>query len=221
NDLKPFEAMIVLVFLGFILRRPSLYDLLLTLTVLALSLQSVRHIALFVAAAIPILISSWSGIWQDVSKRRGWRLEPGSPRPLLGRGLPALGLGIDPGPGPRRLRGVQPGPGAARRAGHGARLGARLPGLLHGDLRQAVDLGVRRVVDELADDRRAGAHVRGPDHVIDVGAVGEPDVGLGAAEDVEGLPLLGEVVIGLAVLADISRVGGVGRNVEAEVPGGE
>ena len=83
NDLKPFEAMIVLVFLGFILRRPSLYDLLLTLTVLALSLQSVRHIALFVAAAIPILISSWSGIWQDVSKRRGWRLEPGSPRPLL------------------------------------------------------------------------------------------------------------------------------------------
>ncbi|HEX6349914.1 MAG TPA: hypothetical protein VF160_11060 [Candidatus Dormibacteraeota bacterium] len=83
TDLKALEAMIFLVFLGFILRRPSPYDLLLAVTVVALSLQSVRHIVLFVAATTPILITTWSGIWHDVSERRGWRFEPGPPRPFL------------------------------------------------------------------------------------------------------------------------------------------
>jgi len=83
GDLKPFEAMVFLLFVGFMLRRPSLYDLLLSLTVLALALQSVRHIALFVAAATPILISTWSAVWRELSGRRGWRLATGPPRPAL------------------------------------------------------------------------------------------------------------------------------------------
>jgi len=83
TDLKPFEAMLILLFTGFVLRRPSLYELLLSITVLALALQSVRHIALFVAAATPILISTWSAIWQSFSAARGWKPVVAPPRPLF------------------------------------------------------------------------------------------------------------------------------------------
>jgi hypothetical protein len=83
NDLKVFEAMVMLLFVGFALRRPSLYDVLLSLAVLALALQSVRNVALFVAATTPILILTWSGIWRDLAARRGWRLGNIPQRPLL------------------------------------------------------------------------------------------------------------------------------------------
>jgi hypothetical protein len=73
-DLKPFEAMLLLLFVGFALKRPSLYDLLLTLAAVALSLQSVRNVVLFIAATTPILINTWSAIWREVAARRGWRL---------------------------------------------------------------------------------------------------------------------------------------------------
>ena len=82
-DLKPFEAMLILLFTGFVLRRPSLYELLLSITVLVAALQSVRHIALFVAAATPILITTWSAIWQRFSTGRAWRLGAAPPRPLF------------------------------------------------------------------------------------------------------------------------------------------
>ena len=83
NDLKPFELMVMLTMVGFALRRPSLYDLLLTLAALALALQSVRHVVLFVAAVTPILVPTWSGIWRDLAARRGWRLGAIPPRPLF------------------------------------------------------------------------------------------------------------------------------------------
>jgi hypothetical protein len=83
NDLKPFELVLMLLITGFALRRPSLYDLLLTLAVLALALQSVRHIVLFVAATTPILILTWSDIWRRVSAARGWRIGTSPPRPLF------------------------------------------------------------------------------------------------------------------------------------------
>ena len=83
SDLKPFEAMILLAFVGFALRRPTLYDLLLTLAVTALALQSVRHIALFVAAVTPILITTWAGVWRELAERRSWRLGAAPPRPLF------------------------------------------------------------------------------------------------------------------------------------------
>jgi hypothetical protein len=71
--LHPFEGMILLLIVGFALRRPGLYEVLLTLVALALALQSVRNIALFVAATTPVLINSYSEYWTELSKARGWK----------------------------------------------------------------------------------------------------------------------------------------------------
>ncbi|TME56387.1 MAG: hypothetical protein E6I58_08140 [Chloroflexi bacterium] len=72
--LRPFELMVLLLVAGFALRRPSLYEVLLSLAGLALALQSVRNLALFVAAATPVLVNSYSEYWNEVSKARGWKL---------------------------------------------------------------------------------------------------------------------------------------------------
>ena len=66
--------MVLLLVAGFALRRPSLYEVLLSLAGLALALQSVRNLALFVAAATPVLINGYSEYWKEVSKARGWKL---------------------------------------------------------------------------------------------------------------------------------------------------
>src|SRR5689334_13813912 len=58
--LRPFEAMVFLLLAGFALRRPSLYELLLTALALSLALQSVRNVALFVAAVTPVLINTYA-----------------------------------------------------------------------------------------------------------------------------------------------------------------
>ena len=81
-SLRPFEAMMFLVVVGFVLKRPSLYDFLLVTLALFLSLQSVRNIALFIAAATPPMISSLSGYWKQVSAERGWKLTL-PPRPFF------------------------------------------------------------------------------------------------------------------------------------------
>jgi hypothetical protein len=73
--LRPFEAMVFLVIIGFALRRPPLYEFLLTLVALGLALQSVRNVALFVAAATPVMINSYSAYWQEISAARGWKFE--------------------------------------------------------------------------------------------------------------------------------------------------
>ncbi len=72
--LRPFEAMVFLLIIGFALRRPSIYELLLTLLGLGLALQSVRNVALFVAVATPVLINSYSAYWKELSMARGWKL---------------------------------------------------------------------------------------------------------------------------------------------------
>ena len=72
--LRPFEAMVFLLIIGFALRRPSIYELLLTLLGLGLALQSVRNVVLFVAVATPVLINSYSAYWKELSKARGWKL---------------------------------------------------------------------------------------------------------------------------------------------------
>ncbi len=69
-----FEAMVFLVITGFALRRPRMYDFLLTLVALGLALHSVRNVALFVAAATPVLINSCSDYWKELSAARGWKL---------------------------------------------------------------------------------------------------------------------------------------------------
>jgi hypothetical protein len=71
--LRPFEAMVFIVVAGFALRRPSLYEFLLVIAGLGLALQSVRHVALFVAAATPVMIVSYSDYWKELASRRGWR----------------------------------------------------------------------------------------------------------------------------------------------------
>jgi hypothetical protein len=71
--LRPFEAMVFIVIAGFALRRPRLYDFLLTMAALGLALQSVRHIVLFIAAATPVMITTYSDYWQELSSLRGWK----------------------------------------------------------------------------------------------------------------------------------------------------
>ena len=70
--LRPFEAMAFLVLAGFALRRPTLYEFLLTALSLALALQSVRNVALFVAAVTPVLINTYSEVWKTLMKSRDW-----------------------------------------------------------------------------------------------------------------------------------------------------
>jgi hypothetical protein len=73
--LRPFEAMVFLVIIGMALRRPPLYEFLLTLAALGLALQSVRNVVLFVAVATPVMISCYSAYWREISAARGWKLE--------------------------------------------------------------------------------------------------------------------------------------------------
>jgi hypothetical protein len=70
----PFFAMLLLVVIGFSLRRPRLFDLLLAVTTLAMALVSLRHIPLFVAATTPALVTSWSDVLRRASQRlEAWR----------------------------------------------------------------------------------------------------------------------------------------------------
>ncbi|TME19426.1 MAG: hypothetical protein E6I70_04310 [Chloroflexi bacterium] len=89
--LLPLLAAILLLFLAFALRRPAAYDLFLALAALALSLESVRNLVLFIAAVTPILIESLSATWREESERRGWRLPGATPAPLFAA-LTALAL---------------------------------------------------------------------------------------------------------------------------------
>lgn len=72
--LRPFEAMVFIVIAGFALRRPSLYQFLLVISGLGLAFQSVRHVALFVAAATPVMIAVYSDYWKELATSRGWKL---------------------------------------------------------------------------------------------------------------------------------------------------
>src|SRR5437016_10684722 len=70
--LRPFEAMAFLVIAGFALRRPTLYQFLLTAAALFLALQSVRNVALFVAAATPVMITTYGEWWREFATARKW-----------------------------------------------------------------------------------------------------------------------------------------------------
>jgi hypothetical protein len=66
--------MVFVLIVGFALRRPKLYDLLLSMAALALALQSVRNVALFVAATTPVIITTYSAYWREISAERKWKL---------------------------------------------------------------------------------------------------------------------------------------------------
>ena len=72
--LRPFEAMVFLVIIGFALRRPQLYEFLLALVALGLALQSVRNVVLFVAVATPVMINCYSAYWKELATARGWKV---------------------------------------------------------------------------------------------------------------------------------------------------
>jgi hypothetical protein len=83
--LLPFFAMLLLLVVGFSLRPPRLFDLLLAVTTLGMALFSGRHIALFVAATTPALVGSWSDAWWRAGERlRAWRLPTAASKPLTG-----------------------------------------------------------------------------------------------------------------------------------------
>ena len=71
-ELRPFEAMIFLVVVGFALKRPSVYELLLVLLGTALALQNVRNVALFIAAVTPALITTYGEWWKELAGRERW-----------------------------------------------------------------------------------------------------------------------------------------------------
>jgi len=81
-ELRPFEAMIFLVVIGFALKRPSLFDLLLALLAIGLALQNVRSIALFVAAVTPVLINTYGDWWKEFSSSQRWKFTL-PPRPAF------------------------------------------------------------------------------------------------------------------------------------------
>ncbi|MHB8510295.1 MAG: hypothetical protein ACYDGR_16890 [Candidatus Dormibacteria bacterium] len=65
-EIKAFEAMILLLLVTLTLapRRPRATDMLLVLVGLVLALQSVRHIALFVALSTPVLAEAVQSTWE-------------------------------------------------------------------------------------------------------------------------------------------------------------
>jgi hypothetical protein len=67
---RGFELMLLLIPIAFALRRPSLWDVCLTLAVTYLALSAVRHSALFVAAETPMLIWSFSAGWDRLALAR-------------------------------------------------------------------------------------------------------------------------------------------------------
>jgi hypothetical protein len=73
--LRPFEAMVFIVIAGFALRRPRLYEFLLTMAALGLALESVRHVALFVAVSTPVMIATYSDYWKELASARGWKFQ--------------------------------------------------------------------------------------------------------------------------------------------------
>jgi hypothetical protein len=78
---KPFEAMVLALLVGFAIGRPRLYESLLAVATLALALQSVRHVPIFVAACTPMLVRMYGQGWRGLAAQRGWRL-PTTPASL-------------------------------------------------------------------------------------------------------------------------------------------
>src|SRR5580700_3713885 len=72
---RGFEAMLLLVPVAFVLRRPSLWEVCLTVAVSYLALSAVRHAALFIAAETPLMIWSFSAGWERMApaaRVRAW-----------------------------------------------------------------------------------------------------------------------------------------------------
>jgi hypothetical protein len=67
---RGLELMLLLIPVAFAIRRPSLFDVCLTVVVSYAALAAVRHSALFVAAETPLLIWSFSAGWERMPQAR-------------------------------------------------------------------------------------------------------------------------------------------------------
>jgi hypothetical protein len=83
-ELRAFEVMLVLLALLLALarRRPRATDLLLALLGVGLALQSVRHVALFVVLATPLLAEAAQAVWE--ARPDGWKVREPPRRRVLG-----------------------------------------------------------------------------------------------------------------------------------------
>ncbi len=79
-SLRPFGAMLLLTVAGLAFGRPRLFDVVMAVTGMALALESDRHIVLFVAAATPVLVSTWSDAWRRL-REAGTARTAGRPGP--------------------------------------------------------------------------------------------------------------------------------------------
>ena len=84
-ELRPFELMLLMipVLLAVSPRKPRVTDMLLILATLVMALQSVRHIALFVATTVPILAELAQDAWSSMTRGRRILRDP-RPGPRLG-----------------------------------------------------------------------------------------------------------------------------------------
>jgi hypothetical protein len=88
---RGLEVMLLLIPIAFALRRPSLWDVCLTVVVSVAALSAVRHAALFVAAETPLLIWSFTAGWERLSPaRRVERWMDDRPRAVVGSAVAVL-----------------------------------------------------------------------------------------------------------------------------------
>jgi hypothetical protein len=85
-EMRGFEAMVILLLIGLALRRarPTVFSVVVAVVGLLLALQSVRHIAIFVATATPLLAWTWSPTLTDVGARLSRVFSRMRPERLLG-----------------------------------------------------------------------------------------------------------------------------------------
>jgi hypothetical protein len=94
-EVRPFELMLLLlpVLLTVSTRKPRVTDLLFVLATTVLALQSVRHIALFVAATVPVFAELGQGAWEALTGGRRVLRDP-LPNPVLGTLNALILLGV-------------------------------------------------------------------------------------------------------------------------------
>ena len=81
HDIKllGFLLMLIVVMVGFIFRRPRLFDTLLVIATAALALRSVRFTIVFAVVATPVVAWQWSAAWWQVQERIAPRLRNVAP----------------------------------------------------------------------------------------------------------------------------------------------
>lgn len=97
HDIKllGFLVMLLALMVGFIFRRPRLFDTLLIVLTAALALRSVRFTIVFAVVATPVVAWQWSAAWFQIRDRVQSRLPGLTPRDItFGTGVIAAAVAI-------------------------------------------------------------------------------------------------------------------------------